>query len=77
MKKFGRFVGNTAKWIGILAAVYLGSLFLSGLDFETRIGWFLAGLAMSIAYVDGSLKDRISMLEYRVDELNRRLNEHQ
>lgn len=74
MSRFGRFLKTAAKWGGILALIYIGSLFLTGLDFETRTGWLLFGLVMAISYVDGSLKDRISMLEYRVDELSRRLN---
>jgi hypothetical protein len=34
-------------------------------------GWFLGALAMAIAYVDGTQKDRIASLEFRVGELTR------
>lgn len=74
MRRTGRFLKSAAKWLGILAAIYLGSTFLTELPFESRMGWFLGGLAMAIAYVDGSLKERIANLEYQVSELNRRLN---
>ena len=71
MKRYFKLVG---KWTGILALLYIAFVALPGVDFQTRIGWFIAGLAMAIAYVDGSLKDRISNLEHQIDELNRRWN---
>lgn len=69
-----RFLKTAGKWALILGALYIGSLFISGLDFETRIGWFIFGLAMAIGYVDGSQKDRMAALEYRVKELEYRLD---
>lgn len=74
MRKTGRFVLFLGKWILIFGGIYTVATLFSGLDFETRIGWFLAALAFGIAYVDSSHKDRIAALEYRVDELNRQLN---
>ena len=73
MKALWSFTKLAAKWALILGVIYSGSTMFSGLDFETRIGWFLAGLAMAIAYVDGSHKDRIASLEYRVDQMARRI----
>ena len=74
MKRVGSAIKLVGKWAIILGAIYAGMTLLSGLDFETRIGWFLTALAMAIAYVDGTQKDRIATLEYRVDELSRRIN---
>jgi len=69
-----RFIKTAAKWAGILLLLGVGGAYLGELDFQTRTGWFIGGLALGLAYVDGSLKDRISMLEARVDQLNRQLN---
>jgi len=74
MKRAWSFTKSIGKWLLILAAIYIGSTLISGVDFETRMGWFLAALALAIAYVDGTQKERISTLEYRVDELVRRIN---
>jgi len=67
------FFKSALKWGSFCLCAYLIGVFLSDLPFESRIGWYLAGLAMAIAYVESSHKDRIADLEYRVDELNRRV----
>jgi hypothetical protein len=74
MKQIRSVIKLVSKWAIILGAIYIGMTLLSGLDFEARMGWFLAALAMAIAYVDGTQKERIATLEYRVDELSRRIN---
>lgn len=73
MKKIWSVVKLVGKWSLILSAIYVGTTFFSDLDFETRTGWFLGALALAIAYVDGTQKDRIASLEFRVDELSRRI----
>lgn len=73
MKAFWSFIKLAAKWLLIFGAIYLAATLFSGLDFETRIFWALAGLALAIAYVDSTHKDRIADLEYSVDELKRRI----
>jgi hypothetical protein len=73
MKQIGSVIKLVGKWSIILGAIYIGTTLFSGLDFETRTGWFLGALAMAIAYVDGTQKDRIASLEFRVDELTRRI----
>ncbi|MDB6148179.1 MAG: hypothetical protein JWO45_1843 [Spartobacteria bacterium] len=74
MKQVWSIVKLAAKWSIILGAIYVATTFFSGLDFESRTGLFLAALAMAIAYVDGNQKDRIANLEFRVDELTRRID---
>ena len=72
MHRLGRFLKLSLKWLAIAVAIYVGANFFNGLDFEARTGWFLFGLAMAIAYVDGTQKDRISDLEIRISRLERR-----
>ena len=60
------------KWGAILGAIYIGTTMLSDLDFETRVGWFLGALALAVAYVDGTQKDRIADLEFRIAALEHR-----
>lgn len=69
-----RFLKSALKWGVILAGIYAGSLLVSGMDFESRTGWFFFGIALAVAYVDGSLKDRISSLEYKIEQMDRQLN---
>jgi hypothetical protein len=69
-----RFLKSAGKWLLILGGVWLVTLYLSGVDFETRTGWYLFALAMGIAYLDGTQKDKIAALEYRIKELERRLD---
>lgn len=69
-----RLLKTACKWASILGVIYAGSLILSGLAFETRIVWYLVGLGLSIAYMDGTQKDRISDLQFRISELERQLN---
>lgn len=76
MKRLGGFLKSAAKWGGILLLGLIGWNYLTGLDFESRMGWIIFAFAMALAYVDGSLKDRIRNLEYRVDQLNKQLNGH-
>lgn len=73
MAKIGSFLKLALKWGAILAGFYIVATLFSGLDFESRTGWILFGLAMGIAYVDGSHKDRIADLEFRVRSMERRL----
>lgn len=72
MKRVGSIIKLVGKWSIILGAIYIGATMFSGFDFETRTGWFIGALAMAIAYLDGTQKDRIASLEFRVDELTRR-----
>jgi hypothetical protein len=74
MNKFGRFLKLSLKWLTIGAAIYVGTNLFNGLDFEARTGWLLFPLAMAIAYVDSTQKDRISNLEYRIEALEHRQN---
>jgi hypothetical protein len=67
------FLKAALKWAFIIGAAIVGTTLLQGVAFETRMIVFLVGLGMAIAYVDGSHKDRISMLEYRIDELEQKL----
>lgn len=73
MQKIGRFFKSALKWGAILGGIYLVATLFQGFDFETRAGWFLFGLSMAVAYVDGSHKDRIAALEWRIEELEREL----
>lgn len=74
MKSFWSFLKQAGKWALILGAIYIVTTLFSGFDFETRVGWLLAALGMAIAYVDGTQKDRIANLEYRINELSRRID---
>lgn len=71
------FLKGTLKWGGLLLAAYVGGQLLDGISSETKLFWIVAGLALAVAYVDGSLKDRISDLEYRVNDLSRRLSRYE
>lgn len=67
------FLKTAGKWTAILGCIYIASLLFSGLDFETRTGWIIFGLAMAVAYVDGTQKDRMAALEARIAELEYQL----
>lgn len=67
------FLKSAGKLAAILGGFYIVSLVLSGLDFETRVGWLLFGLGMAVAYVDGTQKDRMAALEARISELEYQL----
>jgi hypothetical protein len=74
MNKFGRFLKLSLKWLAISVAIYIGANLFNGLPFEARTGWVLFPLSMAFAYVDGTQKDRISNLEYRIETLEHRQN---
>lgn len=65
---FLKFVG---KWGAIALAVYVFSTWLTGLDFETRYGWYMFLGVMALGYVDGTGKDRAAELEQRIKYLER------
>ena len=58
-------------WVLILSA---GAIGFFG-EFEIPLGWYIAALAIAIVFIDGTYKDKISDLEFRIDDLNERLNE--
>lgn len=68
------YVKGAAKWLGIAAGFYVIGLLLADVTFETKVFLMFAGLAMAVAYLDGTFKDRIADLEYKVDRLRRQLN---
>jgi hypothetical protein len=74
MKRIGRVFWILGKWSLILGAIYIGTTLFNDMNFESRTGWFLSALAMAIAYVDGTQKERIANLEFRVQELARRID---
>jgi hypothetical protein len=76
MKQVGSVIKIVGKWSIILGAIYIGTTLLSGVDRETRTGWFFGAFAMAIGYVYITQKDRITNLEFRVDELTRRMGGH-
>lgn len=56
-----------AKWTLILGGIYVITSAAGDVSFETKIGWAVMGLGLGLAYVDGSLRDRIADLEERLD----------
>lgn len=74
MKRIGGAFWIVFKWALILGAIYIGTTLFNDMSFESRTGWFLVALAMAIAYVDGTQKERIANLEFRVQELARRID---
>ena len=71
MKKLWRGIKFCLKWLAIMVGVYAAATYISGMDTGTRTFLALMALAMSIAYIDGTHKDRISDLEFRISELER------
>lgn len=70
------FLKTAGKWTLIMVGFALLASWLGDLPFESRVNLFLFGLGFAIAYTEGSLRDRIKSLEYRVDEQDRRLRRH-
>lgn len=71
MKSFLKAAG---KWTLIMGCFAILGSWIGDLPFESRTNLFLMGLAFAIAYTEGTLKERIATLEYRVDEHRDRLN---
>lgn len=74
MKSIWSFIKFVVKWCLIMFVIYTVATVISGLDLEHRMFWFLAGLGLFIAYVDGSNKEKIADLQYQINELSRRVN---
>ena len=72
-RKILNFLKTAFKWTAILAGFWTVSTILYGLPFDERTNYFLIALGFAIAYVDGTLKDRIRFLEARVEEHSRKL----
>lgn len=69
-----RFFRGLGKWTLILGGLWVFGTWMNSLEPESRIWAILWVMGMAIAYLDGSHKDRIQQLEWRVDDLSRRLN---
>lgn len=61
------YVRSVFKWMFFVAAGTGIGLYANALQFETRTNCVLVALGLAIAFVEGSLKDRIEMLEYRLN----------
>lgn len=62
---------SVLKWGSIMLGAYFATTFLQGTPLEDRILYMFIFFAFLIAYIDGSTKDKIQALEWRVDEISR------
>ena len=76
MSKIWRGIKFCLKWLAIMVTIYIAATIFSGLEPGTKVFLALMGLAMSVAYLDNSFKERISDLEFRIEELERRLGRY-
>lgn len=70
------FLLSALKWITIGCAAWIAWQWSSGQSSETLLTIGLVVVAFSVSYVEGSLKDRIEVLEYRVNDLSQKLNHY-